>query len=286
MKRFLNLRNNCHNLLGFCWVLRTQAELIKICRVEAQRKLCEGKYQEALPAAQFSLRCAIDVHGLSDVQLIPAYLLLADANMGEEDAHSSAPPTPPSRTGLAVRVHLCVCVGAGNLPLVMELLSQAEWAVLKSSECTYEVRQWLHRSLGRLHAATGNLEKALLDFANDVGVMIRKHGGTGNDLNAQSYFNSNPFVFQSYSHCHLDTAHDVSTVVTDILCLRDLRRGQHCPQWWLLSHGGGVCQTGEDAYCLLLVLRGYISANLLWCKVFYGLRFDARAQNLPFLLIS
>ena len=67
------------------WFL-TQAELIEICRLVAESKLAEGKHQEALPAAQFCLRCSIDVHGPSTVQLVPAYLLLADANMGEEGA--------------------------------------------------------------------------------------------------------------------------------------------------------------------------------------------------------
>lgn len=65
-----------------------------------------------------------------------------------------------------------VCVftfpGLGNLVLVMELLSQAEWAVLKNPECGNIVRHQLHRSFGRLRILTGNLDAALLNFANDV----------------------------------------------------------------------------------------------------------------------
>nr|XP_020476457.1 zinc finger MYND domain-containing protein 12 [Monopterus albus] len=116
-----------------------KVELIEICRLVTQGKLSEGKYQEALPAAQFCLRCSIDVHGPSAVQLVPAFLQLAEANMG-----------------------------LGNLAVVMELLSQAEWAVLKSPECGPAVRHQLHRILGRLHTATGNLEAALLHFSNDI----------------------------------------------------------------------------------------------------------------------
>ncbi|XP_031142053.2 zinc finger MYND domain-containing protein 12 isoform X2 [Sander lucioperca] len=108
-------------------------------RLVGQSKLSEGKHQEALPAAQFCLRCSIDLHGPSTVQMVPAYLLLAEANMG-----------------------------LGNLARVAELLSQAEWAVLKSPECGHAVRHRLHRSLGRLHTATGNLEAALLNFADDI----------------------------------------------------------------------------------------------------------------------
>lgn len=81
---------------------------------------------------------------------------------------------------LCVCLHICtfVCVlvlafpGLGNLELVAELLSQAEWAVLKSPECGHAVHHRLHRSLGRLHTATGNLEAALLNFANDVCAII------------------------------------------------------------------------------------------------------------------
>lgn len=67
---------------------------------------------------------------------------------------------------------MCVTTfpGLGNLALVAELLSQAEWAVLKSPECSHAVHHRLHRSLGRLHVATGNLDAALHDFANDVRV--------------------------------------------------------------------------------------------------------------------
>lgn len=140
----------------------------------AESKLSEGRHQEALPAAQFCLRCSIDVHGPSTVQLVPAYLLLADANMGEEGAYNYF----SAQTFLHHMFNACVCVcmhvlvfpGMGNLALVAELLSQAEWAVLKSPECGHAVHHRLHRSLGRLHTKTGNLEAALHNFANDVRV--------------------------------------------------------------------------------------------------------------------
>ncbi|XP_029292131.1 LOW QUALITY PROTEIN: zinc finger MYND domain-containing protein 12 [Cottoperca gobio] len=114
-----------------------KVKMIEICRLVAQSKLSEGKHQEALPAAQFCLHCSIDVHGPRTVHIFPAYLLLAEVNMG-----------------------------LGNLPRVAELLSQAEWAVLKSPE--HAVHHRLHRSLGRLHTVTGNLEAALFHFANDI----------------------------------------------------------------------------------------------------------------------
>lgn len=69
-------------------------------------------------------------------------------------------------------VHVFTFVGLGNLASVTELLSQAEWAVLKSPVCGYAIHHQLHRSLGRLHKATGNLEAALFNFGNDVCVII------------------------------------------------------------------------------------------------------------------
>uniref|UniRef100_A0A672IKF3 MYND-type domain-containing protein n=1 Tax=Salarias fasciatus TaxID=181472 RepID=A0A672IKF3_SALFA len=114
-------------------------ELIEICRFEAGSKLSQGKHQEALPAAQSGLRCLTDVHGSGSCELVPAYLLLAEANMG-----------------------------LGNISRVKELLSQAEWVVSKSPECTNEIHHRLHRSLGRLHVLTGDLEAALFHFANDI----------------------------------------------------------------------------------------------------------------------
>ncbi|XP_037127834.1 zinc finger MYND domain-containing protein 12 isoform X2 [Syngnathus acus] len=127
-------------------LLKTK-ELIEICRLVAESKLSEGKHQEAVPAAQACLRCSTDVYGPNTVQLVPAYLLLADANMG-----------------------------MNNLALVAELLSQAEWAVLKSPECGYAVHHRLHRSMGCLHTATGHFEAALFHFANDVYFASEEYG--------------------------------------------------------------------------------------------------------------
>ncbi|XP_034551469.1 zinc finger MYND domain-containing protein 12 [Notolabrus celidotus] len=124
-----------------------KAELVEICRSVAQSKLSEGKHEEALPAAHFCLRCSIDVHGPNSVQLIPVYLLLAEANMG-----------------------------LGNLASVAELLSQAQWAVLQIPECGHEVYHRLHRSLGCLNTATGNLDAALVNFANDIYYASEEYG--------------------------------------------------------------------------------------------------------------
>ncbi|MEQ2185040.1 hypothetical protein GOODEAATRI_014135 [Goodea atripinnis] len=132
--------------LIWVWLL-AQTKLIEICRLVAQSKLSEGKHEEALPAAHCLLYTSIDVHGPNTIQLIPAYLLLAEANMGLD-----------------------------NLAAVAELLSQAEWAVLKSPESGPLIQHQLHRSLGRFHTSAGNLEDALYHFANDIYFASEEYG--------------------------------------------------------------------------------------------------------------
>ncbi|XP_023697206.1 zinc finger MYND domain-containing protein 12 [Paramormyrops kingsleyae] len=119
--------------------LQRQEQLIEISRATAQRKLFEKNHWEALPAAQLCLCSATDVYGPGAVQLVPAYLLLAEAN-----------------------------IGLGRFSQAEEYLAQAEWIVMKGPECSLVVRHQLHRNLGRLHAATENFEEALFHLANDV----------------------------------------------------------------------------------------------------------------------
>ncbi|XP_066546760.1 zinc finger MYND domain-containing protein 12 [Amia ocellicauda] len=64
-------------------LLSGQEELIAVSRAAAQKKLFEGKHQEAVPGALLSLRYCSDVHGPDALQLVPSYLLLAEANIGE-----------------------------------------------------------------------------------------------------------------------------------------------------------------------------------------------------------
>uniref|UniRef100_A0A673AUP0 Zinc finger, MYND-type containing 12 n=1 Tax=Sphaeramia orbicularis TaxID=375764 RepID=A0A673AUP0_9TELE len=133
-------------------------KLITICKSEAERKIAEGKHQEALPAAQFFLRCSTDVNGPSAVQLVPAYLLLAEAN-----------------------------TGLGDLVSAMEFLSQAEWVVLKSPDCGHEILHRLHRSQGRLHTALGYLESARKHFANDIYHASEEYGADS-IISCEGYF--------------------------------------------------------------------------------------------------
>uniref|UniRef100_A0A667WYF9 Zinc finger, MYND-type containing 12 n=1 Tax=Myripristis murdjan TaxID=586833 RepID=A0A667WYF9_9TELE len=137
---------------------RIQTRIKQISRAVAQSKLFEGKYMEVQPAAQFFLRCATDIFGPGVVQLVPAYLLLAESS-----------------------------VGLGSLSQAKRFMSAAEWVVLRSPDCGPAVRHQLHRSLGRLYTMMGNLDAALLHFANDVYYASEEYG-LDNTVTCDGYF--------------------------------------------------------------------------------------------------
>lgn len=60
-----------------------QKNLIDLAYGAAQQFVLEGKHKEAIPAAWHALHFSTEVFGSDSVQLIPAYLLLAEASAGE-----------------------------------------------------------------------------------------------------------------------------------------------------------------------------------------------------------
>ncbi|XP_032287301.1 zinc finger MYND domain-containing protein 12 isoform X1 [Phoca vitulina] len=124
---------------GLQQLRQRQKHLIEFCYTVAQKYLFEGKHEAAVPAALHSLRFRMNVHGLSSVELVPAYLLLAEASLG-----------------------------LGQIVQAEEYLSQAQWTVLKSTECRYATHSLLHRNLGLLYIAKENYEEARYHLANDI----------------------------------------------------------------------------------------------------------------------
>lgn len=59
-----------------------QIDLLKISHNEAQRLLFEGNYELAIPAALQALRFSIEIYGKDSIKLVPAYLLLGEADIG------------------------------------------------------------------------------------------------------------------------------------------------------------------------------------------------------------
>ncbi|KAM5266639.1 zinc finger MYND domain-containing protein 12 isoform 2-T2 [Hipposideros larvatus] len=124
---------------GLQQLQQRQKHLIEFCYTVAQKYLFEGKHEEAVPAALHSLRFRKNVHGLSSVELVPAYLLLAEASLG-----------------------------LGRIVQAEEYLAEAQWTVLKSTECSYATNSLLHRNLGLLCMAKENHEEARYHLANDI----------------------------------------------------------------------------------------------------------------------
>ncbi|VCW96845.1 unnamed protein product [Gulo gulo] len=124
---------------GLQQLQQRQKHLIEFCYTVAQKYLFEGKHAAAVPAALHSLRFRMNVHGLSSVELVPAYLLLAEASLG-----------------------------LGHIVQAEEYLSQAQWTVLKSTDCCSATHSLLHRNLGLLYIAKENYEEARYHLANDI----------------------------------------------------------------------------------------------------------------------
>ncbi|KAM4807389.1 zinc finger MYND domain-containing protein 12 isoform X1 [Ictidomys tridecemlineatus] len=124
---------------GLQQLQQRQKHLIEFCYTVAQKYLFEKKYAEAVPAALHSLRFRRSVYGLSSVELVPAYLLLSEASLG-----------------------------MGRIVQAEEYLSQAQWTVLKSTDCQNATQSLLHRNLGLLYIAKKNYEEARYHLANDI----------------------------------------------------------------------------------------------------------------------
>ncbi|XP_060614672.2 zinc finger MYND domain-containing protein 12 [Anolis sagrei] len=119
--------------------IRRETFLAGLTHTIAQNYLFEGKHEDAIPAALHSLKFSISVHGSDSVELVPQYLILAEASLG-----------------------------LGHISQGEEYLSQALWIVLKNPSCSHTIQSKLHRNVGLLHAAKGNFEDALYHLANDI----------------------------------------------------------------------------------------------------------------------
>ncbi|XP_044852351.1 zinc finger MYND domain-containing protein 12 isoform X1 [Mauremys mutica] len=157
--------------------------LVDFTHKVAQKFVFEGKHEEAIPAALHSLRFSIDTCGPDSVELVPAYLILAEAS-----------------------------TGLGHLTQAEEYLSQAQWIVLKTSDCSNGIQSKLHRNLGLLYAAKGNFEESLYHLATDI-YFASCAFGTHDISTSGGYFHmANVFFRQN----KMDIADSLYTEVTDI----------------------------------------------------------------------
>eukprot|EP00466_Bigelowiella_natans_P006004 jgi/Bigna1/83620/fgenesh1_pg.111_\ len=122
-------------------------QLLKICKNEAHKHLISGSFSLAVVAGLQALRYSKAVYGTNSLDVIPAYLLLAEANMG-----------------------------LNRLEMANKYLEFGNWAILKNPNCTYELRSQLHRNFGKLYTSQEKYSKALTEFAKDVYVCSLDHG--------------------------------------------------------------------------------------------------------------
>jgi tetratricopeptide (TPR) repeat protein len=113
--------------------------LIDLTKNEAANLLARGQFQLSIPGALQSMAFIKDVHGDASVELVPAYLLLAEANLGLR-----------------------------RYTAAEEFLSLANWSVLQNPECSNLIRSQLHRNFGKLYAGQGKHVEALQQLAHDV----------------------------------------------------------------------------------------------------------------------
>uniref|UniRef100_A0A8D0BKK1 Zinc finger MYND-type containing 12 n=1 Tax=Salvator merianae TaxID=96440 RepID=A0A8D0BKK1_SALMN len=157
--------------------------LANLTRTVAQNFLFDGKHEDAIPAALHSLKFNISVYGSNSVELVPPYLILAEASLG-----------------------------LGHLAQGEEYLSQAQWIIVKNPNCSPALQTKLHRNMGLLFAAKGNFEDALYHLANDVYFACCAFGT--NDVAASGgYFHMANVFFQQNRK---DVADSLYTEVVDI----------------------------------------------------------------------
>ena len=120
-------------------VQMSQHALIDLTKNEAQKHLVMGQYELAIPGALQSLRFSMEVYGSGRIELVPAYLLLAESNLGLK-----------------------------RYKVAEEFLLYANWSVLKNPDCSNELKSQLYRNFGKLYASQGRFQDALKQLALDV----------------------------------------------------------------------------------------------------------------------
>ncbi|CEL93868.1 unnamed protein product [Vitrella brassicaformis CCMP3155] len=158
-------------------------EVLDLCTETAQKFLVQGNYQLAVPGALHSLKLAIATYGSEALELVPSYLLLAEANLGLR-----------------------------RLKVAEEFLSLANWSLVKHPEAGPALMSNLQRNFGRLYAAQQRYNESLEAFASDIYYSACEFGPQS-VRTAPSYFHM-ARVFQS--HQQLDRAHALYNKVLQI----------------------------------------------------------------------
>lgn len=141
--------------------------LVDVCQQEAARFLSAGRHELAIPGAIQAITFLKDIHGDGAMEMVPPYLLLAEANLG-----------------------------LGRFKQADEFLSLANWSVLKNPGCSNAVRSQLHRNFGKLYSAQGKLNEALQELVKDVYCSSLEVGPEHVNTSAGYYYMASIFYTQ------------------------------------------------------------------------------------------
>ncbi|NXH56838.1 ZMY12 protein, partial [Rhabdornis inornatus] len=161
-------------------LLRRQESLIAVTLSTAQGFVWAGKPLEAIPTALQALHFSSQVFGSGSMQLVPIFLLLAEAS-----------------------------TGTGCLRQAAKYLSQAQWIVLQTPDCSAALQSKLHHGLGLFSIAEGNLDQALYHLANDVYLATAEFGLNSVEVSGGYFHMANIFFHQN----KMDTANSLYTEV-------------------------------------------------------------------------
>ncbi len=118
-----------------------------LCKKEAQAFLQEKKYEMVVPGALQVLRFCTDLYGTSGINLVPAYLLLAEAY-----------------------------IGLKRVKMAQEFLVLANWCLIKSGDANYSLKARVYLNFGRLNYVRKNFEKALQHLSSSIYCSSREWG--------------------------------------------------------------------------------------------------------------
>lgn len=135
-----------------------KAEELAQQKAEAEAYLSQGQFESAIPVALAAMQLSVELFGKESIDIVPCYLLLAEANLGIHD-----------------------------LAQAEWYLSQANWAVVKTPDCSFHVRSIVHRCFGKLYAQQGRTEEALTHLSSNVYYCARETGPSSIDC-ADGYF--------------------------------------------------------------------------------------------------
>ncbi len=149
--------------------------LAELHRAEATAAMRQGRSEEAVAAARTALKFTLRIHGEGAIEIVPAYLLLAEATLA-----------------------------LGRHSQVLELLSMANWTVVRAGgRVPNELRSAMHRNFGKLYAAQGKLEEALTELARDAYYCALQVGPDHIDATAAYFHMASIFLAQDNTEAAL-----------------------------------------------------------------------------------